>query len=334
MKMPVKCLCVVISLLMMVGAAHAQSSLGIGGAEQSLAPAGGPFSEILIWIADKQREFYRAMTLALKEMRSDGSAVWLLIGLSFLYGILHAAGPGHGKVVISSYMVANETALKRGVLLSLVSSMLQAVSAIVIVGAGYLLLRGTSVSMTDAADWMETVSYALIALFGLWLFISKARRLLRAAKAEHHSHAHNHHHHHDHSHDHAHSHDEGQVCETCGHAHMPDPKQLAGDFSWRSASAAVLSVGLRPCSGAVIVLSFALLNGLYIGGIVSVFAMALGTAITVSALATLAVTAKNTALRFTRSPIMNARLNIAIELGAAVLIILLGGLMLAANLSA
>lgn len=115
---------------------------------------------------------------------------------------------------------------------------------------------------------------------------------------------------------------------------MPDPNQLNGDFNWRSAGAAVLSVGLRPCSGAVIVLSFALLNGLYIGGIVSVFAMALGTAITVSALATLAVTAKNTALKFTHSPIMNARLNIAIELAAAVLIIALGSLMLAANLSA
>lgn len=307
--------------------AFAQSSLGIGGGEQPVQPSVGLFGGFFTWIGTQQREFYQLMTDALKEMREDGSAVWLLIGLSFLYGILHAAGPGHGKVVISSYMLANETELKRGVILSFASSMLQAISAIVIVGLGFLILRGTAVSMTDATGWLEMASYVLIITFGVWLFWRK----LKSVQAERaHVHAHNHAHEHDHHH---HHHGDDEVCATCGHAHMPSPKDLGGKMDVRAAAAAVVSVGLRPCSGAVIVLSFALLNELYLGGIASVFAMAVGTAITVSTLATIAVTAKNTALRFSNSAVMSSNLQTGIELTGALLLIVLGGLLLAGNLA-
>lgn len=312
-----------ILLCLIAAQAFAQSSLGIGSVEQPVQPSTGILGGFFTWIGTEQREFYRMMTDALKDMREDGSAVWLLVGLSFLYGILHAAGPGHGKVVISSYMLANETELKRGVLLSFASSMLQAVSAIVIVGLGFLILRGTAVSMTDASSWLEVASYVLIIAFGIWLFWRK----LKSVRAERtHSHAH--------SHDHAHHHHgDGEVCSICGHAHMPSPKDLGGKMDLRAAIAAVISVGVRPCSGAVIVLSFALLNGLYLGGIASVFAMAIGTAITVSTLATIAVTAKNTALRFSNSAVMSNNLQTGIELFGAGLLIVLGGLLLAGNLA-
>ncbi len=317
-------------LLCLVSAsAYAQSSLGIGGAEQPLQPGGGLFGNVFNWIGTEQREFYRAMTDALKDMREDGSAAWLLVGLSFAYGILHAAGPGHGKVVISSYMLANETELKRGVALSFASSMLQAISALVIVGTGFLILRGTSVSMTDASGWLELASYCLIISFGFWLFFSKLRTVRMARTHVHHDHAHahaGHHHHH-------HHHEDGETCATCGHAHMPDPEKLRGNMDLRSALAAIAAVGIRPCSGAVIVLSFALLNGLFLGGIASVFAMAVGTAITVSVLATIAVTAKNTALRYSNSAVMSSNLQTGIELFGAGMLILLGSLMLAGSLA-
>src|SRR5699024_4729493 len=100
-----------------------------------------------------------------------------------------------------------------------------------------------------------------------------------------------------HSHAHAHHHDYGAVCESCGHSHAPDPAMISGDtFSWRTAWSAVVAVGLRPCTGALIVLSYAFLNGMWAGGILSVAAMAPGTAITVSALASTAVLAKNWAV--------------------------------------
>src|SRR5690242_17197659 len=70
------------------------------------APAAPP-DGFVGWLLAKQGEFYRALSGLIRAAKADGSAVWALLGLSFLYGIFHAAGPGHGKAVISSYLVAN-----------------------------------------------------------------------------------------------------------------------------------------------------------------------------------------------------------------------------------
>ncbi|MBZ9988026.1 nickel/cobalt transporter [Mesorhizobium sp. BH1-1-5] len=373
------------------GVAHAQSSLGIGVNDGMAPTTTGPFAHILMWINLRQQEFYHSLAAAMKAMRQDGSKLWLLIGLSFAYGIFHAAGPGHGKAVISSYMVANEVALRRGILLSFVSALLQGLTAVVVMMLAYFVLRGTSISMTDAAWFLEISSFVLVTLFGAWLLWRKLGpsilRLfgrapaysLSAAHAGHshaghahahshagHSHAHAHaahslhvhedhdHDHHDHAHAHAHGHGAhehhhhaahdhghahhdhglGEVCETCGHSHAPDPAMLSGDrFDWRTAWSAVAAVGIRPCSGALIVLSFALLNGLWVGGLLSVLAMSIGTAITVSALATIAVTAKNWAVYFAGDGRIGNRIHSIVEIGGAAFIFLVGLLLLSASLS-
>lgn len=312
------------------GLAHAQSPLGIGSAEPGFNTT-GTFGSLFGWINAQQQGFYRAMTGALKEMRGNPWAASTLVGLSFAYGVFHAAGPGHGKAVISSYMLANEVELKRGVALSFLSSILQGIVAILLVGAAYLFLRGTTVSMTDATRALEIGSYALIALFGAWLLFRKLRPAERRASAlgaqaaEVHDHDHR-----DHAHHHHHA---GEICSTCGHAHAPDPSLLKGErFALREAWSAIVAVGLRPCSGALIVLSFALLNGLYLGGLLAVFAMSIGTAITVSTLATLAVTAKGAAVRFAGNGSAAARVGSAIEIGGAALVMVLGLLLLGAAL--
>ena len=369
-----------------LGHAHAQSSLGIGANEATL-PSTGLFAAWLNWINIQQQAFYRSLTGALKAMRQDGSKLWVLVGLSFAYGIFHAAGPGHGMAVISSYMLANEVALRRGVVLSFLSAFLQAATAITVMTLIYFVLRGTSVSMTDATWFLEVVSYALISAFGAWLLWRKAGPLLGgllganpkhslsfAHAHDHHTHDHGHAHHaiahsyaghshadgahehhgslHDHAdhrhhpdggvhlphhthHHHGHSHAPGEVCETCGHSHAPDPALLTADrFDWRAAWSAVAAVGIRPCSGALIVLSFAFLNGLWAGGILSVIAMAVGTAITVSVLATIAVTAKNWAVAFAGDGRSGNRLHTAIEIGGASLVLILGLVLLSASLAA
>lgn len=315
------------------GFAHAQSSLGIG-TNEAMVPSTGLFGSWMQWINLQQQGFYRSLTGALKAMRNDGGQMWVLVGLSFAYGIFHAAGPGHGKAVISSYMLANEVALRRGIMLSFVSAFLQALTAIAMMAALFLLLRGSSISMTNATWFMEIISYALITAFGAWLLWRKAAPLLRRQPAHSLSAAHAHaHHHHEHDHDHHHGH--GEVCSSCGHSHAPDPTLISGDrFSWKSAWAAVGAVGLRPCSGALIVLTFAFLNGLWAGGVLSVFAMALGTAITVSALATLAVTAKNWAVAIAGDGRAGNRVHATIEIAGAGMVFLLGLLLLAASLSA
>jgi nickel/cobalt transporter (NicO) family protein len=199
-------LLIAIALILLPFTALAQSSLGIGNNEVAIAPS-GPFAGLFHWINTQQREFYRAMTAALKSMRDDGGAAWLLIGLSFAYGVFHAAGPGHGKAVISSYMIANEVALRRGIMLSFVSAFLQAVSALMVVGGAFLVLRGTSVSMNDAAWFMEVASFALITAFGAWLLWQKAfRPIFEGAALPALAHAGHAHHHHDHAH---HQHAEG-----------------------------------------------------------------------------------------------------------------------------
>lgn len=319
-------------------AAVAQSSLGIGAAEQPVAPIdGGLFSSFFAWVAVQQREFYQLMTDALRVMRSDPSAGWVLVGLSFLYGVLHAMGPGHGKVVISSYMLANEEQLRRGVMLSFASSIVQAFSAIVIVALGFLVLRQLSVSVTDTTRAFEIASYAMVTALGAWLLLRKVpgwwagrkpAALSSAVVADAH---HNHHHgHHDHHH---HDHGDDGVCSSCGHAHMPSPAQAEAARTSRERMAAVLSVGLRPCTGALVVLTFAFMNGLWVAGIASTFAMALGTAITVSTLASLAVTAKNIALRYSGYGAVSRTVTSAIEVAGAVFILLVGLTMLGGALA-
>lgn len=80
---------------------------------------------------------------------------------------------------------------------------------------------------------------------------------------------------------------------------MPDPKELEGPWSWRRALAISLGIGIRPCSGAILLMIFALSQGLLWAGVFATFMMSLGTAITVSVLAVLAVTSRDIALRVT-----------------------------------
>ena len=256
-----------------------------------------PRSGFFGWLQDQQRSFYGAMTASLDALRTDWTAFWVLGGLSFLYGVFHAAGPGHGKVVISSYVLANETQLRRGVTLSVLSALLQSVVAVVFVLIAAGLLGMTSVAMGDAANWIGIASYAMVALLGLWLVLRKIfgwghghSHKDMAHKAREHLHAHDGHEHHGHDHahhDHDHAHDD--------HVHIVTPEATTG--SLREQLSVVLAVGLRPCSGALVVLVFALSQGLLPAGIAAVFLMGAGTAITVAVLATLAVTAKGLARR-------------------------------------
>ena len=292
------------------------------------------------YILAKQAEFYRMLSGAIRAAKTDGSAAYTLIGISFLYGIFHAAGPGHGKAVISSYVVANDETWKRGVFLSFASAMLQAFTAIAIVGIAAALLGATARTMGAAVRVIEIVSYGLIVLIGLRLVWVKGGALIKLLRGErahgrHHDHAHDHHghgHHHHPAHDHhEHDHDDGHAW---GHAHAPEPAELKGRDWMRRGLAAIVAVGLRPCSGAILVLVFALAQGLFWLGVVSTFAMGIGTAITVAAIAVFAVAARGAAARFAAAkPGPGMILLRSIETGAAVLIVLFGAALLAGYLA-
>src|SRR4029078_7006488 len=271
------------------------------------APA-PPSDGIIGWMFAKQAEFYRDMSRLIRAAKTDGSAVWTLLGVSFVYGMFHAAGPGHGKAVISSYLVANEETWRRGIVLSFASALLQAFVAVAIVGVAAVLLNATARQMCNAERVIELVSYALIALVGLrliWVkgkgFVREARSLGRPLHAvgaavtpkghgdhdhkhhdhtrdhgehgpSHHSRQHEHHHdhgdhhHHDHGHAHHHHGHDHDHDSAWGHAHGPEPEELAGPGGWQRGLSAIVAVGLRPCFGAIIVLVLAFAQGLFWAG--------------------------------------------------------------------
>jgi len=293
------------------------------------------------WILAKQAEFYRMLSGLIRAAKADGSAAYTLLGISFLYGVFHAAGPGHGKAVISSYLVANDETWRRGIFLSFASAMLQAFMAIAIVGIAAALLGATAKAMGDTVRVIEIVSYALIMLIGLRLFWVKGRaflRLLRGEKPAHHVHDHNHNHHHHHTHGgahhhqnhaHSHHHEHEDEASAWGHAHAPEPQELTGRHWLRRGLAAIVAVGLRPCSGAIIVLVFALAQGLFWVGVASTFVMGLGTTITVAAIATLAVGARGLAGRLALAkPGAGILLMRGLETAAALVIVLFGAALL------
>src|ERR1700694_754694 len=180
-------------------------------------PFGGPrpdgvepqFGGIVGWLMARQSEFYREISATIRAAKSDGSAVWTLLAISFAYGIFHAAGPGHGKAVISSYLVANRETARRGVVLSFASALMQSLVAVVIVAICAWLLNATAKTMCGAEKAVEIASYALIAAFGARLVWIKGGEFVRALQAERPipaMAAASHRHDHDHSHDHDHHH--------------------------------------------------------------------------------------------------------------------------------
>jgi nickel/cobalt transporter (NicO) family protein len=303
---------------------------------------------IVGWLFAKQAEFYRQFSGLIRSAKDDGSAVWSLLGVSFLYGVFHAAGPGHGKAVISSYIVANGETWIRGVVLSLASALLQAIAAIAIVGVAAALLNTRASTMNGAVNLIESASYGLIAIIGLRLLWVKGRIFLGALRAmglpvsevgaavrSKHD---------DCDHDgydrglgilspppaddrHAHAHHE----ETCGedHAHAPPLRELAGAGGWRRGLTAIVAVGMRPCSGAILVLVFAMAQGLFWVGAGSALVMGLGTFITVATIATVAVMARDTASRLAAARSRHGALAIrGIEVAAAAVITAFGVLLL------
>lgn len=300
----------------------AAGPFGVGG----VAESGGAPTGLFAVVAEWQRAFYEQLTDAVKRLKDDNLAVLTLIALSFAYGVFHAAGPGHGKAVIAAYLVANEATARRALGLSFLSAMLQALVAVAIVGIAAALLNLTSFAITATARVAEIGSAVLVLALGavlvarkvLWPIatavtarlrgprlslsaagvapsLSASRGMARQALATPPIGAPG-----------AGPAARGRfVCDAvdpdhvhgpqCAHVVLPEPASGRGDRV--TAVAAVVSAGARPCTGALVALVFALSQGMFLAGVLAVFAMAIGTAITVSALGLLALGAKGVAMR-------------------------------------
>ena len=288
-----------------------------------------PFFESPVqWLREAQQQVYGELNAAVNRLRSapSAAALWTLALLGFGYGVFHAAGPGHGKLVISAWLLATENDLKRGVLIAFMSAIVQALTAIILVSGLFLFFGATANALArETAGVLESASFAMIAAMGLYLIWTAVRAQVRAG------HGHGGHHHAEHHHDH-HSHGDA-ACQSCGHAHAPAPADVRGGWSLAKAAALAFSVGLRPCLGAVLVLLLTYAIGLYGAGIAAVFAMAFGTFLTVSAVAALSVYGKTLALRLaSQEGRWASRLETGLRFGGGAVIAGLGGLLFWASL--
>lgn len=249
---------------------------------------GGTY-EVSRWAAAGQRDAQNALAGALRALRAAApGAIWTLMGLCFAYGFFHAAGPGHGKLVIGGYGVAKRVSALRLSVLALLASIGQAVTAVALVAAAFVVLDwGRERVVGVAEDVMAPLSYGLIALVGAYLVLRALRRFAGMRRTA--SEAHDHHHHH-------HDHGEGADCPTCGHSHGPTPEQAEKVRSLGDALAIIASVAARPCTGAIFVLILTWQLGIFAAGVAGAFAMALGTASVTIVAALAAVTLREGAL--------------------------------------
>jgi ABC-type nickel/cobalt efflux system permease component RcnA len=241
--------------------------------------ATGKFADFGAWVLASQRDVQTLLAGAIRALRSgDLGALAGFLGICFAYGVLHAAGPGHGKLVIGGYGLARRVTARKLAVLSVVSSLAQAVVA---VAAVYAIVAGLGLSRQVAGGVVDSImaplGSAAIAALGLYL-VWRGVRGLRAQMAAQGHHDHDHHNH-------------GPDC-GCGHAHGPTPAQAAQAQSPREVAALIAGIALRPCTGAVFVLILTWQLGIGAAGIAGAFAMGLGTAAFTAAVALLSVFAR------------------------------------------
>ncbi|WP_171121813.1 MULTISPECIES: nickel/cobalt transporter [unclassified Ruegeria] len=231
----------------------------------------GGFDQLAAWAAGEQRAFQNQIARSLRAARAEQpEAVATLLTVCFAYGFFHAIGPGHGKVLIGGYGLGRRVAFWRLSAISVLSSLGQAVTAIVLVYAGVLVFQMSRESLVGTTEQvMAPISYGAIAAIGLWLVFRALRSFARRHKSQT---AHHDHHHHDHHHH------EGEVCSDCGHRHGPTAEEVANVGSLREALILIAGIAARPCTGALFVLILTWQMGIAMVGVAGAFAMALGTA--------------------------------------------------------
>ncbi|WP_420558677.1 nickel/cobalt transporter [Roseovarius sp.] len=289
------------------------TALGLGVVALALWLWGfGGAGDLQAWALEGQREVQQAMAGYLQKLRAgEAGALVGLWGICFAYGFFHAAGPGHGKLLIGGYGVGRAVPVKRLVGLALASSLAQAAAAVLLVYAGLYALGLGREAVTGLADrTLAAVSYGAIALVGLWLVLRGTMKLWRVR---------GHGHGHTHSHDHTHDHGDG-ICSTCGHRHGPSVEEAASVHSWREAAALVGAVAIRPCTGALFLLILTWRFGIDLAGIAGAFIMGLGTASVTMVVAVAAVSLRTGVLARLATGGAGAKALPVIEMAAGVLI--------------
>ncbi|WFW61522.1 nickel/cobalt transporter [Citrobacter freundii] len=251
------------------------------------------WSQVMVQSILWQRDVNQQMSGLLKAVAANPTrAGGSLLLFSFIYGVLHALGPGHGKIVITTWLATHPSKLRSSIGLTLASSLLQGLVAIGLVVVVLTVLQLPARQLHMSSFWLEKASYALVGVLGVllcWRALKKIRALLRrptfTAFTPHHVH--------------------DERC-GCGHQHVPNPEQLQSGDDWRARLMIILSMGMRPCSGAIMVLLFSKVVGVFGWGMASALAMAAGTSLTITSLALLVHSFRTMALKLSgnKAPVL------------------------------
>lgn len=242
----------------------------------------GALDGLTQWAAARQREAQNLMAGALRALRAgEPGATATLMLVCFGYGFAHAVGPGHGKVLIGGYGLGTQVAFARLASLSVLASLAQALTAVILVWAGLTIFDLSREALTGLSEnIMADVSAAMIMAVGLWLAWRGILQLLRAERGVTKGHDNHHHHHHD------------ENC-GCGHSHGPSIEEVTKTRSIRDAVILIAGIAARPCTGAVFLLLLTWRMGIFPTGILATFAMGLGTASVSLVVAGLSIWARN-----------------------------------------
>ena len=253
---------------------------------------------LFVQVADWQKAFNQLISENLHQIQAHSSTAGLwLIFAAFSYGVLHALGPGHGKFIIASYLSTHESQLKTSVRLSLLSSLMQGFVAVAATSIVVVILNLSSKYFKLSQLWLERSALILLLLLGIYWIAQglkglKKKQSFRITSIQ--------------------SlpkqigtaspfrYEQGKVSQTqcsCGHQHLPNNQQLKQSGDLKSQLLVILTIGMRPCSGAIFVLFLAYMLDLYWWGILATFAMSLGTGLMLSLFAALVRYARNVATR-------------------------------------
>jgi ABC-type nickel/cobalt efflux system permease component RcnA len=215
------------------------------------------WQDLVYYIASTQLTFHKLLNAQVMKISNQEELYgFSLIGISFVYGIFHALGPGHGKAVIVSYLASNPQSRASSCLLAFTAAMFQALSAILLVTSLSLLLKYKYTQVELSANHMSLVGYGLLLILSGYIALKSIVQLYQSKKMHTHS---------------------GSCCANV------DPR-IKNKSLWQLFMVAV-AIGLRPCSGALLILVSSSLLGIYQFGILGTFAMSLGTALSTGLIA-------------------------------------------------
>ena len=240
------------------------------------------------WVWSKQREFHRALTREFRALRGNERVGWALVLMSFLYGVFHAAGPGHGKAVLTTYLLTQGNRRSRAIVMGASAALLQGLTALLLVYGLVRLVGWVPTETEQASLWATRTSFALLSIVGVYLLIRALTGMRNVLSQKSSDARHGHSDHHNHS-----------TSGECGCSHIPTVNEVNRAESRAAVMGTVLAIGLRPCSGAVLVLILAIVSDLMWHGAFAVLAMSLGTALTIVLLAIFASTAREWASAIT-----------------------------------